>query len=525
MTIFRRFHHLYFLIPIITYGLLYFILTQAQFSMNQDVTLFLEIGNRILDGQMPYVDFYEINFPTIQYISAIFAFISRLTGTNMITMTLIIMWILIGWSSLSLYFLIKRMTDDIHLPYVVPTILIVYSTAIQIPLLARPEFAQREHIFVILFLPFLFIRIHQWSIEEKPSGLWWRFIYGFIAAIGVSIKPYFALVFVLIELYGFSQHRDWKRILRAEIFGFTCLAILHTLYFVIFPDVLQGFLDLLRFGSQYLQFMSGGDATSGSLRELLNWIGVAESRDTLFLVALVWLLTSSMRKTSVIVRVLCIFTASGVLTFSLQSGFLYHSIIYQFGVWVLILYVLARFFHPPHYDNESNYNLIQNPLAYIVLIITTSIFVIYLNVLIPRPTQVVENTPYQEFILKNTVEGESIFVFNNSLSRSPNLNFPDLYQINRRTSSPYLNHFPFTWAWGENTKIEERLEVTQPVMIQTWIDRVTNYINTNQPRMIVFNPPIHTYMDSIGFLDRVVFDNYELIKEESNFLAYMLVNN
>lgn len=65
MNLLHRLHRHYVLIPIFAYGLLYFVLSQTSLNINHDVTLFLEAGQRIIEGQVPYVDFYEFNFPAI----------------------------------------------------------------------------------------------------------------------------------------------------------------------------------------------------------------------------------------------------------------------------------------------------------------------------------------------------------------------------------------------------------------------------------------------------------------------------
>jgi hypothetical protein len=516
-TIFRKFHHLYFLIPIIAYGLLYIVLSQTSLNINHDVTLFLEIGNRILDGQIPYVDFYEINFPTIQYLSAIYVLGSRVTGVNVIIVTQIMTWLLIGWSTLSIYFLTRKATDDVHLPYIIPTAIIVYSTALQIPRIGEPLFAQRGHIFLLLFMPFVMIRVQQWgiAINQENSGL--RFMYGFIAAVGVAIKPYFAIAPIMIELYGLSQHRDWRRLLRPEIYGFMLFAGLHLLYFLVFADIRNGLLEILSFAqSGYVNYFSVNHPNP-----FANWLIKDELRDVLFILMVFWIIRYPSQKTCLTIRALCIFALSGVLIFSLQTGFSYHTIIYQTIVWILILVGLARFLHPPHENHNQSYNIIRNPFSYLFILSMLYLFFVYANINIPRHTQFKELTDYQEFILANTSENEGVFVINNTFLNEPNLNFPALYQINRWNTSPYLNHFPFNWGWSTRLSPEEKLDIMPSAIVDQWLGRLESTININNPRLIVIHPDIHFYTEQVGFIEKVILPQYEIIKENLDFIIYL----
>lgn len=517
MTIFRRFHHLYFLIPITAYGVLYLILSQTSRSISHDVALFLEIGNRILDGQLPYVDFYEINFPMIQYLSTIFALGSRITGANIIIVTHIMTWLLIGWSALSSYFLTKRVTNDHHLPYIIPTTLIIFSTALHIPFIDGSEFAQREHLFMLLFLPFVLIRLHQWQTAPNQSGRYWRFIYGFIAAVGVAIKPHFAIIPILIELYGWSIHRDWRRLLRAEIYGFATLVILHVLYFVVFPNVREGLMEMVSIAQ------SGyGNIGGHSTNPIANLLFDNDLRSTILVTGIFWILPQSNKPTQNLIRSLIVIVWGGIVLFAIQRGFDYHAIVYQIALWILLFYGLARLLHPPHYQDAPRFTLIRNPLVYILLIITLYGFTIAINVTIERHTSFNTLTPYQAFIVNHTDEGDGILVIDERFDNG--LNYPELYQINRHVISPYLIDFAFSIGWSDILTLEERIETYSP-HAELWLEIEAEFINEHQPPLIIANPTIHKYLEGVGFLREVILPRYELIEDNSQFRAYQIIDS
>ena len=63
--------------------------------------LYLQAGQMLLEGQMPYVDFVDINPPLIIYVSALFAALATLLKMHPITTFLFSVWILSIVSALS----------------------------------------------------------------------------------------------------------------------------------------------------------------------------------------------------------------------------------------------------------------------------------------------------------------------------------------------------------------------------------------------------------------------------------------
>lgn len=516
MALFRKFHHLYFLIPGVAYGLLYWILSQTSRNINPDVTIFLEIGNRILDGQQPYVDFYEINFPMIQYLSTIPVFVSRLIGQNVIVVMLLLTWLLIGWAALSCYWLTRQITDDKHLPYIIPLAMIVYSTALHIPFETVSEFGQRDHIFILLFLPYILIRVKQWQDDETDSRTWLRFLYGILAAIGVIIKPFFAIAPILLELYGLRQHKNVHKLLRAETIGFATVAGLQILYFLVFPNIRNGLLDILNASSSYIAYMGGNDSNP-----IINLVVKEDLRNAMLLFMAVGLIKFRSVETTHLVNVIRLSLVSGILIFSVQRGFAYHTISYQIMVWILMLYIVARFFHPPLEDQTKAYDWGRNPIVYIAILMLVYFFTIYLNINAPQHTEFKELTDYQTFILENTEENEAVFVINNGVAAI----YPALHQINRWNSSPYLNHYPYNWGWSRAVGYKERVTAKPLPIVEQWKARVGQSILDISPHLIIIDPQIDYYLTHVGFVDDYMNTGYRKVAEEDDFIAYEKVDD
>lgn len=504
---------LYFYIPIVAFGLLFLVLQHTLFNINHDVTLFLEIGTRITEGQLPYVDFYEINFPVIQYMSAIPAFISNLTNTNIIIVAQLSVWILVGLSALSIFFLTRKITKDEHLPYILSTAIIFYSTALQVTSDGIPLFAQREHIFLLLFLPFLMIRIWRWQNQDDESFKNGRFIYGFIAAIGVAIKPYFAIIPIATELYGLSIHRDWRRFKSAEIFGFVVFALLHVIYFLLYPQVLQGLFDMLALA----RYGYGTYITINHPFPLFNWLVYPEIRDTLMLLMVFWLIKYTSTATRIVLQTLSIMALAGILIFSMQIGFRYHMIVFHALAWTLIFYIMTRFFHPTDAEQKPQFDLLRNPFVYIILLVSVYLMVIFFSLGRPRTNPMDNLTDYQQFILDHTDENEKLVVLDYQFD---GLNYPDLYQINRRNSSPYPIDAPYSLGWKEADTVEKRINTPSPY-VDTWLENISQHITATEPRVIVVNPEIDDYLDGIGFVEEFLLSSYAQIEANDHYVAYL----
>ena len=131
-------------------------------AVNHDNALMMSYAQRILDGQTPYVDFYEINPPLIMYLSTIPVALGRLLGQNPIPLFNLIVLGLCVWSALS----IRRTMIDLELPgrALVLTAWIGLAWATQFTL----SMGQREHLFALGYVPFLLLRVARWSELAIP---------------------------------------------------------------------------------------------------------------------------------------------------------------------------------------------------------------------------------------------------------------------------------------------------------------------------------------------------------------------
>ena len=95
--------------PKLTWILIFSVLCSISFayiiyyplSTNLGSAMYLQAGQMLLEGQMPYVDFVDINPPLIIYVSAIFAGLARLVNVHIITTFLLSVWVSVDSFNLS----------------------------------------------------------------------------------------------------------------------------------------------------------------------------------------------------------------------------------------------------------------------------------------------------------------------------------------------------------------------------------------------------------------------------------------
>lgn len=72
--------------------------------INQDTALYVQYGKMLLQGQVLYLDLYDMNLPLISYLNVLPAFVARLTSVPVIVVFNLFILFLLAWS----VFMIRR---------------------------------------------------------------------------------------------------------------------------------------------------------------------------------------------------------------------------------------------------------------------------------------------------------------------------------------------------------------------------------------------------------------------------------
>ncbi len=204
------------------------LMTRVYGHFNGDVSWLLYSTNNWLNGAKLYVDIIEVNPPLVFFIYSIPVFISQITGINYMIAFTAFTYILIFFS---LLYSFRIFTRYLHLDKNMVAILIV-SIYFSLTLLSGDAFGQREHLLVILSLPYILLTALR--LEQKHVPLFHAAAVGMIATFGFALKPYFIFIPISLEFLLILKYKSILKSFRPETIIMGLLMILYLVVIVIY---------------------------------------------------------------------------------------------------------------------------------------------------------------------------------------------------------------------------------------------------------------------------------------------------
>ena len=205
-----------------------------------DQSVYLGMGGLLLEGKVPYRDFFDFNLPLIIYLNAIPMALSRLLSQPpplMLDFCVLVLLVTSMWICNRLFALSYNRID--YFSKISWLFAMVIFNQWQMS-----DFAQREHLFVLFTAPYLVLR----GLKVKPqSDKQSRYLYwavGILAALGANIKPHFLIILAVFELLASLPCLEERsitalkaRFFRSEIKAFVLFTLLYGLHFLLYPAV------------------------------------------------------------------------------------------------------------------------------------------------------------------------------------------------------------------------------------------------------------------------------------------------
>jgi hypothetical protein len=210
-----RLRHCLSQMPVAAFLLLWVILwTVAALSvhlsgfMNLDNASMLYASERLVAGEKPYVDFYEVNPPLILWIYALPVLAANIFAIDAIPAFFVFVMML-ALTSLSLAY--REMQSQSFFDKKITRGVVFSGLAITVLGCSGLLYGQREHFFILLILPYFIqsltlAREREWGMRQMLIAL--------MAGIGFSIKPFFVLVWGANELIGALAARRLRLLCR-----------------------------------------------------------------------------------------------------------------------------------------------------------------------------------------------------------------------------------------------------------------------------------------------------------------------
>jgi len=504
----------------ITVGVLFFLLLHLLVVfprlINHDVGVFLELGYRLIDGERLYVDYEENDFPAIHYISAVPTAIAKALDISPYLPFVSLIWL----GSLASILYSGHQARRLGVPQAAAFIQIamtIYTVLFYLDF----TWGQREHIFLILYMPWLIMRLirYQGGKVVPITAL----LIGLGAGLGVSIKPYFTVIAVLPELYLLLSTRQFRQIIRWEILGVALVAIAHVLYFALQPEVWAAFQQMTQ------RLLAGyGAFGSPSLVELLILCLLYAGRawGVLFVLTpfLGWLFFRRWRTNLSTTTFAFAYAALGaMLALFLQGkGWGYHSLPFTGLSSVLMAWMLP-------FILTSLRVAISYPLRIGIVVIVLFIAGRQYIDAISKIVKIDQFSYSLSGIIENYSKvGDWVMFVDDGLAPA----YPMLITMRRHNASRYaMTVIPVAYYQYKEPPHTE-INPIVPAYAQEYLDNFVKDLELHQPPLIFIRSDrvwsmsenitdYHQYLIARGVMDTAVLPYYDLLIVQDNFHIYL----
>ncbi|ALA23586.1 hypothetical protein AVI51_10090 [Piscirickettsia salmonis] len=202
------------------------VLMQSHIILNEDMLWLVTATQRLLAGGSYVNNFFETNPPLILYLYTpavlLVKYIHVTIGVAIYSLTFFI-----GIVSLLLSYLIleKFINDKLTVNLLMISLLIIYF------ILPMYSFAEREHLMIMLVMPYILLSAAHDQVCVKKLV---RAFIGISAALGFCIKPYFVFTPLFIEILFLIKYRNIKILFRYELVFLVATSIIYVIavYFI-----------------------------------------------------------------------------------------------------------------------------------------------------------------------------------------------------------------------------------------------------------------------------------------------------
>ena len=503
-------------------GLILIFIVLYPLRINHDVALFLEIGDLLLDGYIPYVDYIEINLPLIHYINAIPAIISNILSINPIPILLIIVWLGTAVAISTILFIRDRLPINEAIPISALALGLALFTLL---IFALGDFGQREHLFIVCFLPALLVR---WMrAREQEVSLWLALVAGLAASIGALLKPQFLIVVAASEIYWLMSKRKPQQLLKPEVYIFIAFALLYLAHFLIIPREMMTalFLDVL---PSVLEGYSAYDYSSYQRLPIAPFAIIA---------AIPFLVRKRDGVDWSLERSFSMVIIAGVLIYLLQrKGWIYHAIPALAGSASIVILMSARWIVSCLSDRSSvvsgEVTILRlgrrNALLGLLLVMPILLSAAYFR---EADTDYLGNRPLRELIEEHSAEGDMLVWVSTSLDPAATIQV----QMNRYQGARFMVAHPIAFALKDIEDASEVYRNPENVLsaIDAYLVALAEDIEKNHPPLILvdaespcFTCPtgfrLDEFLGRIGYFDSYPMNAYDRIDAVEDWAVFRL---
>lgn len=219
---------------------------QFQYQTNHDVSWYLAVARRLLDGPLTTGEYVDVNPPTISYVMSVGVALAQATGLAASTGWLLLMATLVLLSSvLSARWLEMACGDAPRAGWFGHPVMVMLAWLVACS--PADDFGQRDHIIALGFMPYAFLVAARLRALNPPPMA--ALTTGGLVGLGLALKPQYLVVLFVLETYLLVRTRRLNprrgEVIMAGVVSATivCLVMIrHTDYFtLVVPLALQSY--------------------------------------------------------------------------------------------------------------------------------------------------------------------------------------------------------------------------------------------------------------------------------------------
>lgn len=436
---------------------------QSNLLLNEDVSSLLYYTKQFINGGKYVSSILETNPPMIFFIYAPVCMFAKMAGLKLAFVLRMYIILLASISIILCSGLIKKIFDknDYSLQlYLLISLLFMFL------LLPLTEFGQREHIMLILIMPYVLTSVL--VLQNKSIHPVIAVLVGIMAGFGFGLKPYFLFTLILIELYIMVYKRNVLSWARNETLICACMLVFYLAYVFYFePAYINVMLPLL---SQFYYM---------SIEQ--SWLNIFTNSTVIFCFFVLGLAILFYRKQVYreLTAVLLLTLMGLIFAFIVTRAAWWYHVLPAFSIsCLLITMMIYQYFSP----KAQGGMLSHRQLALMMLAGFVVPFILIFQV---TRYAIVKNETRTSSVLTHYLaqsNAKSIYCFS---SKTNGNCFPLAYV----THKEFVGRFPYFWWLLGLMKLEYNGQLTQPVIdSKTYLlDAVADDLNKYRPDLILIN--------------------------------------
>jgi len=525
-----RREHLLYLAAAVFFLLVAAALVVDPLRVNYDVAVAISIARLLLKGATPYVDYVNLNPPLIHYLHVVPAWVAeRLAIHPIITFSWLVMG-LTAWTLIAVRRLCRSL-ENRQTAMLIEAVVVLNTALISWKLSVNNALGQREHLFVLLFLPYLllrWLRLHQ----HQDVGRNFAIVIGILAAIGICLKPHFVLIWIAAEAFLVLQMGSLRKSVTAELPTLMVVGLAYAAHFLVLPVAIRsGIRDMLQLLS------SGGYRVYGDYSPFE--IFTSDLKIITLALAPFVLVRDHRGELGSLLRLSGVLVLASLAEVALQArGFFYHGI--PVWTWMYLIVLLATFGYgiPVRFIPSLGRirgkltNAVRQGLTAVAYVLILGSFLGWSDIF-PRTTILAPSQPdsITLAIAENSQEDDTVHV----LSTGTGL-FRSVLQADRLVGSKYFPDFPIAFSLAG---VDDGLSLYDdpaalPDTLGARLSAIEQEILRAQPDLIVVDGTrpcsgcpagldLVSLLSRTGFTERVILARYSRIGVYDGDELYRLI--